>query len=274
MKPTTIFRILAAAAFSAALTAGQGAQAPKATPPSSPEAAPPRPDGLKSRLFLLQHIAPDSHLVDLLRPLGSGNYWAGIQATDIGGVRAITARDFPENLAVIEEAIKRLDVPAPAAKQVEFHIHVLLASKQDGAGSPVPEEIQDALASLKSTLNYRSYTPIAAFVQRAADGLDFIPGSGTAEMPVKTSRGEVQMETIDLGWNLQRLNLSEVDGKTEISVRRFEVETWEHVGNGHGASLARIATNLTMKSGEKVVVGTSMIRDKALIVVLTAKTLD
>ncbi|HXC16950.1 MAG TPA: hypothetical protein VNV60_05865 [Holophagaceae bacterium] len=275
MNPMPILRLLAALTLGATLAAAQGAPAPKTLPTSTSEPTPPRPDGLKSRLFLLQYRAPDFRLVDLLRPLGSGNYWAGIQATDKDGLKAITVRDFPENIAAIEDAIKRLDVAEPARKSVEFHIHVLFASRQDGQGGGVPDELKDVLASLKDTLSYHSYTLVASFVQRAADGLDFIPGEGEAEMLQKTSKGDTQIMPIDIGWNLSRLNLAgEQGGAVRIGIQRFELNVWERVGAGHGAKLAQIGTNLAMKNGEKIVVGTSMIRDKAMIVVLTAKIVD
>ena len=274
MNPMSMLRPLAAFTLGAALAAAQGTPAPKAVPSSAPQGLPPRPDGLKSRLFLLQYRTPDSHLVDLLRPLGSGNYWAGIQATDNGGLRAITVRDFPENLAAIEEAIKRLDVPGPARKEVEFHIHVLFASKQEGQGAPVPDELKDVLASLRSTLSFKSYMPVAVFVQRTAGDADFIAGGGQAEMAVAFPKGETRMEPIDLGWNASRLSLAEEGGVATLNMRVFELEAWEHVGTGHGAQLAKIETNLSLKDGEKVVVGTSMIRDKALVVVVTSKVVD
>lgn len=159
MNPPPIFRPLAAAAFSAALMAGRGAPAPKAAPSESREV--PNP-AMRSRLFLVQH-RPPSQLRGLLIPLTSGAPGSEIEFADRDGFRALSVRDFPENLAAIEEAVKRLDVAPPVAKQIEFHIHVLLASKEAGAGGPVPEEIQDALASLKATLSYRTYTPPRGF---------------------------------------------------------------------------------------------------------------
>lgn len=270
MKPTTIFRALTAPLLCAALAAGQGAPSPKASQAESREV--PNP-AMKSRLFLVQHRSP-TQLRGLLVPLTSGAAGSEVEFADRDGFRALSVRDFPENLAAIEEALKRLDVAEPARKQVEFHIHVLFASKQEGQGAAVPEELQDVLASLKATLNYRSYTPVASFVQRAADGADFIEGNGQAEMAVRTPKGETFMAPIDLQWSINRLGLVESSGATAIAFPKFQLYAWEHAGNGHGAQLAGVETNLTMKDGEKVVVGTSMIRDKAMIVVLTAKIVE
>lgn len=270
MTLTPLTRAFAPFILSAALAAGQGAPAPKAPQADAAEAANP---AFRSRIFILQHRSPNQ-LRDILAPLMSGARGTMIQAMDRDGLQVLSVRDFPENLAAIEEAVKRLDVAPPAARQIEFHIHVLLASKEPAITDPAPAEIQDALASLRSTLSYRTYTPLASFVQRAADGLDFIRGNGVAEMPVKTARGQIQMEPMDLGWDLQQLTLSEAGGKAEIHVQRFDVSVAEHGVESKAGHLAQVSTNLSMKDGDKVVLGTSMIRDKALIVVVTAKVLD
>ena len=271
MNPMPALRALALAASCAALIASPGPQ----TPETGQAAAGETPSaGMTSRLILVQHASPN-HLRELLRPLLSDSHGSTIDAMDRDDIRAITVRDFPENIAAIEAAVKRLDVENPARRQVEFHIHVLLASKQDGQGGAVPDELQDVLASLKSTLSYRSYAPVASFVQRAADGAELIEGEGQAEMAVRMPKGETAVQPMDLSWGIYRLSLGEASpGMATITFPKFQLMAWDHAGTGHGARLASLETNLSLKSGEKVVVGTSIIRDKALIVVLTAKVLD
>ena len=229
---------------------------------------------MKSRLFIVQHHPP-TQLRGLLAPLTSGVAGSEIAFADRDGFRALSVRDFPENLAAIEEALKRLDVPEPARKQVEFHIHVLFASKQEGAGAGAPEELQDVLASLKATLNYRSYTPVTAFIQRGADGADAIEGDGQTEIAVKGAKGEAQTMPVEISWGIYRFSLAEAaGGTTTLTFPKFELRAWDMAGGAKRTCIASIETNLTMKNGEKVVVGTSMIKDKALIVVLTAKVVD
>ena len=77
----------------------------------------------RTKLFVLQHRSAKS-LKGLLTPLLSGAPGSSLEAMDKEGVNALTARDFPENLATLEAALKRLDLP-----EVELHIHVLLARK-------------------------------------------------------------------------------------------------------------------------------------------------
>ena len=68
----------------------------------------------KSKVFEVKYRDPNS-LANVVSRLGSGFKGAAISASS--EFRTITVRDFPENLATIEEAIKRLDTPAaPAPK--------------------------------------------------------------------------------------------------------------------------------------------------------------
>ena len=95
----------------------QGTPAPTAAPAAAARpagVAPPAPPaevvpekGLKGRIFSVAHRDPDA-LVRILRPLGSGARGAVLSADS--GFGTISARDFPENLVVMEEAIKRFDV--------------------------------------------------------------------------------------------------------------------------------------------------------------------
>ncbi len=273
MNRSSLLRAVGAFTFCAALAAGQSAQPPKAAQAAAESSDALNP-AFRSRIFTLTHRSPNQ-LRDILAPLMSRARGSEIQTIDRDGLKALSVRDFPENLAAIEEAVKRLDVEAPVRRQVEFHIHVLFGSKSQAAGGDVPDELKDVLASLKSTLAYQSYTPVASFVQRAADGAELVEGQGQAEMAARGSKGEAKETPIILKWGIYRLAIADgMDGRAAISLPKFQLSAYEQLVAGQGARLASIETNLAMKDGEKVVVGTSMIRDKALIVVLTAKIVE
>src|ERR1041385_1171426 len=62
-----------------------------------------------------------------IRGLGSG-----VPGTDFSWndeMHTITVRDFPENIAAIEDALGRLDKPIPASPDVELKISILIGSK-------------------------------------------------------------------------------------------------------------------------------------------------
>lgn len=281
MSPIDIMRTAAAAAFATVLATAQ-APAPKAPAPQSipaqaqPAPAPKEPEfvmsrDFKSKLFVVQHRSPAT-LRDVLRPLSSGFKGTAFDATNQDGLKTLSVRDFPENLAAIEEALKRLDVPSLGRKDVELHIHVLFASRQEGPSGGFPEELKHVLATLKSTLNYKSYTLATAFVQRVADGSGFARGEGQVEMAMKGPRGEDRAATVTFDWRIRNLNVEAVGAPATINFGAFELSALER-RDGNRADLATVQSALSLKDGEKVVVGTSSVKDRGLIVVLTARVL-
>src|SRR6185295_16127419 len=80
----------------------------------------------KSKVLEVHHRDPRL-LADAVRLLGSGFGLASISVND--QLQTIAVRDYPENVAAIEEAIKRLDQPAPPTPDIELKISVLIGSK-------------------------------------------------------------------------------------------------------------------------------------------------
>jgi hypothetical protein len=97
--------------------------------------------------------------------------------------KTLTVRDFPENIAVVEEALKRLDVLAAPRLNIELHMHVLVASNTGGPATDMPAELKDVLTELRGTLNYRNYELAASIVQRLTETPRRLQGSGVAELP-------------------------------------------------------------------------------------------
>lgn len=263
-----ILRTLTLAACTAVLPA-QDSKTPKTAP--SPAPAPREPEyvtsrDFKSRMFFVQHRSPRA-LAEVLRPLMSGFKGATLEYTERDGLRTLSARDFPENLAALEEAIKRLDVPAVSrtAAELEFHIHVLLAHRKDGPSEGFPEELKDVLASLKSTLAYRSFTPVASFVHRASADARNMHGKGSADLP-----GDKVPSRLDMDWMINRVEVvAGTSGPAVLNLHEFQLRSVLRPADVS----TNISTDLSLKAGEKVVVGTSALKDQGLIVVLTAKIL-
>src|SRR5438477_60690 len=76
---------------------------------------------LKGKVFELKYREP-RNIFGVITPLGSGYKGALIMLND--DLHIITVRDFPENVAAIEEAIKRLDVPQAARPQINIETQV------------------------------------------------------------------------------------------------------------------------------------------------------
>lgn len=253
----------------------------------APAAAPKEPDyiqdkGFKSKVFEINNRDP-LELLGVLRPLQSG--FKGATASASRELKMISVRDFPENIAVIEEAIKRLDVPPaarPPAADIEFHIHVLIASNTPAAtGEEFPAELNDVVKQMQGTLKYKSYGVMASAVHRTTESgpgaaSNGISSNGVAESKlfnVNTPGGNPIFFNYDLA--PVRLNAT-APGAATVSIERFRFRLRIPLNiGGQGAQIqyqdVGFDTPVAVREGEKVVVGTTTMGDKGLIIVLSAK---
>jgi hypothetical protein len=275
MSPVAPLRTLAAAALCGFLASAQDPKPAPQPQPAPTQPAPREPEyvttrDFKSKVFIVRNRQP-GQLRSILNPLGSGFKGATISDSDRDGLRTLSVRDFPENVAAIEEALARLDVASPAQKEVELHIHVLFASRQEGPTEPLPDELKDVIPTLKGTLTYRSFTPVASFVQRVTDGAYNLAGKGEGQLATKAPRGGApSTEPVALQWGVNALRVdAPQEGPASLSLGRFELSCRD----GRNLEMASLRTNLALKDGEKVVVGTATVKDMGLIVVVSATIL-
>lgn len=248
---------------------GQQSQ-PTPSPAAAPVAAPASvvPDyvdfsGFKGKVFDVKYRDPRA-LVGALRPLGSGFKGSTIQYSD--EFRTLTVRDFPENIGAIEEALKRLDVPQAAQPDIELRMHVLIATNVEGGSNQYPADVSDAVKQLQATLIYKSYHGVATIVQRAKDGTINLSGRGVAEVGGRIL-GADQPASAHYNYNIQSLGLSsDSTGGFTVQLRSASF----NIGSPNFGE-ASINTSLSVRSGEKVVVGTATLGNKGLILVLSAR---
>ena len=107
-----------------------------------------------------------------IKTLGSGTPGSEINYNE--ETRTVTVRDFPENVATIEEAIGRLDKATPAAPDIELKISLLIGSKMQLPGPAVPEDLAPVVKQLQTTLRYSHYGLLAANIQhtQAGEGIE------------------------------------------------------------------------------------------------------
>ena len=217
--------------------------------------------GFSSRIFEAKH-RDAGDLAAVVRPLGSG--FRGAAVAPNREFQTITIRDFPENVASIEAALKRLDVRLRGVGDVELHLWVLVGSAEPGAG-PFPEELKEAVAALKSTLSYKNYTLAGSFVQRARDGARGLSGEGVTEVGLAPNLKAPR--AMQLEYRINQLSLEQSSsGATSIRLDGFNLAL---VGEGR----AQLKTDATLREGEKVVLGTSTVRDRALVVVVSGRVI-
>ena len=242
----TVKYMLLTLALSLTFVSVSFAQFPTASPTPS-QANDPAERNFRSRVFEIKHRDPGT-LANALYGLGSGFKGSMISAN--ADFKTISVRDFPEHLTTIEEAIKRLDVPAAPHPDIEVHMYVLIASNAVGVNSEVPTELKDVLTQLRSTLNYRNYELVASVVQRGTDSPRGFHGVGEADVPnpnPATPRTPMPYE-----YTLKNIALvHNPAGGPTLQIGEF---TFTTTGS---QDRARVQTALNLRDGERVVVGTA-----------------
>ena len=251
-------------------------QAHAATPPATAPSSESRyveTTGFKARIFEVKYGDP-GRFVSLLASLTSGFKGAEVRYHPEFGT--ITARDFPENLAAMEEALKRLDKPQLPRPSLELHIHILIASDSAAAGSQeYPQELAEVVKQLQGTLRYKAYSLVASGIQRAKEGGSGVNSSGAIGIGVDSSgvavwgnpnAPGVRPANAHYEYSIRPISIdSSADGRRSIEISDFRFQM------GWPGSQVGFSNPLTLRDGEKVVVGTTTIGNGAVVVVLSAK---
>jgi type II secretory pathway component GspD/PulD (secretin) len=226
----------------------------------------------QNRVFEIKNRDPLS-LARVLAPLASG--FKGAVVSPNPDFKTITVRDFPENIAVIEEAIRRLDTPEPARPAIEFRVHLLVASNDEALANRYPEELSDVVKKLQSTLGYKNFSLMGSQVVRSKDGRGEIYNKGVADFRLP-SDSPGSKNPIFYTYTLRSVTLDNTSGQARVQIEEFFMDfkvplivganslNYENVGFKNPVSL---------HEGEKVVVGTTTIADKSVVVVLSAITI-
>ena len=227
--------------------------------------------GFKNRVFEVHNRLPED-LVPVIRLLTSG--FKGAQLAASNEFRTITVRDFPENIAAVEEAIKRLDTPEIARPNIELRMHVLLASNKEGAVNQYPADLKDVIAELQTTLNFKDYSLLTSIVQRTRESRGtrggYLEGRGSAEVawPTSSGTGGTERRISNYQFYANSIALTATpSGAVEIQLGEFSFSL------SVPGTEAKIHSDVKMRDGEKVVVGTAGFNEKALILVMTARVL-
>src|SRR6185295_11433627 len=172
--------------------------------------------------------------------------------------------------AAMDEAIKRLDTPEARTPEIEFTIHIIIASNGDSPGGEVPTELGSVIKQLQSTLRYKNYTVMTSAIHRGKEGPGTIGNSGIAESKL-LGITTPQAQPIFYNYSLQRISL---EGAAPAQTAQVANVTFRMkaplVTNANGSiSYESIGfdTPVSVREGEKVVVGTTSMGDKGLIVI-------
>jgi hypothetical protein len=245
----TILALLSIISFASAQTAER----------KEPTPCDPIDKNLKGRIFEVKHRDPDT-IIDVIRPLASPSKEAMIKGND--QFRTISVRDYPENLTLMEEAIKRLDSPESSAYDIRLKIHLLIASKSEGLGNNVPSEVKRAIDQLEPSTDYKSFYYVSSIAQRLHEGFREARGKGTAELGIPLFK---EIKSAGYEFRINSVSVSPVESHLNIKLGDFTFilrSAKEDLGE------AMVKTDVSVKDGEQVVVGRASLKDKALILIL------
>lgn len=225
------------------------------------------PDKFQVKLFEIKHKSAGV-LSQAINALGSGRQNSRIDPND--NLKTITVRDLPENIAAIEVALKRLDLPDPAPVSIQTQIYLISASDEAGDSGTIPKEIEPVIAQLKATLKYKNYRFVTTFINRVNDG-GTIESNGTWQ-PSSGSNTPTFMQ-----YRMTQVRLAtDNTGKEAIRIGRFNFGLKIPLQLNQGSTQYQdvgLTTELSLSEGGLSVVGTANMRsaDDALIVVVSAK---
>jgi hypothetical protein len=225
---------------------------------------------LRSKVFEV-HNRDARQIASSVKLLGSGSVGADLSVNN--DMHTITVRDFPENVAAIESAITRLDHAIAETPDIEMKISVLIGSKTPLAGAPsVPDDLAPVIKQLESTLRYAHYGLMTATVQRTKPG-NGMEGSGVAE---PTLLGMTVKEGQPVMYTYRLRGITTTNGeRPSIDIEGFDFSMRIPINVGGAAQPVQyqnvgFETPVSIRQNEKVVIGTTTMGDKALIVVVTA----
>ncbi|HEX8560943.1 MAG TPA: hypothetical protein VF668_22815 [Pyrinomonadaceae bacterium] len=225
----------------------------------------------QNRVFEVRNRDPLS-LSRVLSPLTSG--FRGAVVSPNQEFRTITVRDFPENIAIIEEAIRRLDTPEATRPTVEFRVHMLVASNDEALPNRYPAELSDVVRQLQASLGLKNFSLMGSQIVRGKEGRVENTNKGVADLKLANDT-PANKSPVYYSYGLRGVSLDNAGGQARVQVEEFAMDlkmplwlggdkvVYESVGFRNPVSL---------REGERVVAGTTSIADKSVVVVLTAST--
>ena len=179
--------------------------------------------------------------------------------------KLLVVSDTPENLARLLAVIKEIDVK-PA--DIMFTVQLVLGS--EAAGSPTDEALKDdkVIAELRSLLRYKTFTLLDQNFVRTLDqkGAEILMGKGQEFVITFRRPKSIKDGADDII-------------QAEIRLARIDIGPGHATSSGTpipSSSTSLVQTSLTMKSGEKTVVGVSKMNggDKGLILIISGKIIN
>jgi len=219
----------------------------------------------RSRVFIVENRDPHN-LAAAIKLLGSGAKGADLSVND--ALHTITVRDYPENIAAMADALRRLDQPASPEPAIALQMWVLVGSKLPVGSLKVPQELASVVKSLSGSLVFSYYGLISSTEYRTTAG-ENIEGSGIVE-PYALGLSAKARGPMFFDYTLRRLTTTAGE-KPGVAIEHFRFVLHYPMPQGSNLRTRDVGFNLpiSIPAGEKRVIGTHL-GDKALILVVSA----
>ena len=166
-----------------------------------------------------------------------------------------------QGMAAIEDAVNRLDVITAAPKDIDLIVYMVVASEQATSDGALPADLQPVASELKKIFSYKSFRLLDSILLRTQPG-------NRAEAKGVIAPG--QEAKTPYGFSVQPSAVTE-DPKGRL-IRLDNLSLSLRVPGGESAE---IRTEITVREGQRVVVGKSNIGGgQSLILVVTAKVTE
>lgn len=222
--------------------------------------------GYKTKVLELKYRRPSS-LYPILTTLGSGFKGSTLYADD--NFRLITVRDFPESIAIVEETVRRLDTPQPPQPDFEFQTYILLGSNADSSNQ-YPAELNSVLKQMPMGLNFKGFTLIASQIQRAAAGPVGFTNTGAIEGQLFNKQVTSGVTAL-YNYNADPIIYNAATSSVQIGKFVFSLKFPLMVGNSPQFESISFRTSASLANNEKVILGTTMMGEKGLIIIMSAR---
>ncbi len=229
------------------------------------------------KLVSLKHVGTNVASELLMPFMGEGS---PVQVRFSGRPRLVVLSGLPEAIAVVEEYIKKFDVPPPepsrpAPRNIEVTAYMLFGNSEPDSGDLAPPaELAGVVKQLRGMFPFKNYRLAETMIVRArennpgeASGLMAMPGAGDAARGYYTFKYTNAAISSDEKGRTIRLDRVRVNARVPYPAFPGAPQVQYHdVG---------VITDVDLREGQKVVVGkTSGPSMTSLFVVLTTRLVE
>ncbi len=181
-------------------------------------------------------------------------------------VIAITGQS--DLVSAAETAIKQLDIPSAAQKNIELTAYFVVASDDEKLeGNPIPQDLQSVIAQLKGTFAFKNYRMLDVLTLRTRSGVG-ASAAGALSASLQPNLTNFRIRSANVGED-GAIRVDGLQAGVRIVISGEGPNKYQYADTGLNA-------DVDIKEGQKVVVGRSSLAgpNKALFLVLTAKVVS